>query len=286
MVGASTEFTKMTVLICGASGRLGRAMARDWSSETQVIAPTREELDLTSRDEIRALLGGNKFSLIINCAAWTDVDGCENNPELARQINSEFPGYLRESCDGTRTHLMHVSTDFVFDGETTEPYGENDLTNPISVYGKTKLDGEIAAGPEATIIRTSWLQSSDSHNMLNWILERLDNPGVLEVPSDRQANLTFVEDLLPVFKYLASQRYEGVVHATNSGTTRWSDFARFVAEESGNDPSRILALNKVATPQVAPRPPFSALDNLVLRYENIEPVRHYKDAVREKLNQV
>ena len=180
---------------------------------------------------------------------------------------------------------MHISTDFVFDGKTDTPYNEKQLPNPLSVYGQTKLDGEIGVGPNATIIRTSWLQSQDDSNMVEWILDSFKKTGSVEVPNDRRANPTFVSDLLPVIKYFAELRYEGVVHATNQGTTNWCEFARFVAEKSDNDPARVIPSEAEKLNRVAERPVFSALDNAVISEEKIEPLRHHQDAVLGLLRQ-
>ena len=182
-------------------------------------------------------------------------------------------------------HLVHISTDFVFDGRTDTPYNENQLPNPLSVYGQTKLDGEIGAGPNATIIRTSWLQTQDDSNMVEWILDSFKKTGSVEVPNDRRANPTFVSDLLPVIKYFAELRYEGVVHATNQGTTNWCEFARFVAEKSHNDPTRVIPSEAEKLNRIAERPAFSALDNAVIREEKIEPLRHHQDAALGLLRQ-
>jgi dTDP-4-dehydrorhamnose reductase len=121
--------------------------------------------------------------------------------------------------------------------------------------------------------------------MVEWILESFKKTGPVEVPNDRRSNPTFVSDLLPVIKYFAELRYEGVVHATNQGTTNWCEFARFVAEKSDNDPTRVIPSEAEKLNRVAERPVFSALDNAVIREEKIEPLRHHQDAVLDLLRQ-
>jgi len=285
MVGAVKERVTMTVFICGSTGRLGRSVTKVFEKEAKVVAPTRQELDLRSKDDIQEAIEANQPSILINCAAWTDVDGCEKSPELAKEINTTLPQHLSELSKKVDAHLVHISTDFVFDGRTDIPYNERQLPNPLSVYGQTKLDGEIGVGPNATIIRTSWLQTQDDSNMVEWILESFKKTGPVEVPNDRRANPTFVSDLLPVIKYFAELRYEGVVHATNQGTTNWCEFARFVAEKSHNDPTRVIPSEAEKLNRVAERPVFSALDNAVIREEKIEPLRHHQDAVLDLLRQ-
>jgi len=273
----------MTVFICGSTGRLGRSVGQVFEKEAKVVAPTRQELDLRSKDDIQEAIEANKPSILINCAAWTDVDGCEKNPELAKEINATLPQHLSELSKKIGAHLVQISTDFVFDGRTDIPYNEKQPPNPLSVYGQTKLDGEIGVGPKATIIRTSWLQTQDDSNMVEWILESFKKTGPVEVPNDRRANPTFVSDLLPIIKYFAESRYAGVVHATNQGTTNWCEFARFVAEKSHNDPTRVIPSEAEKLNRVAERPVFSALDNAIIREEKIEPLRHHQDAVLELL---
>ena len=285
MVGAVKERVAMTVFICGSTGRLGRSVTKVFEKEAKVVAPARQELDLRSKDDLQEAVEASQPSILINCAAWTDVDGCEKNPELAKEINATLPQHLSELSKKVGAHLVHISTDFVFDGRTDTPYDEKQLPNPLSVYGQTKLDGEIGVGPNATIIRTSWLQSQDDSNMVEWILDSFKKTGSVEVPNDRRANPTFVSDLLPVIKYFAELRYEGVVHATNQGTTNWCEFARFVAEKSDNDPARIIPSEAEKLNRVAERPVFSALDNAVIREEKIEPLRHHQDAVLDLLRQ-
>ena len=285
MVGAVKERVAMTVFICGSTGRLGRSVTKVFEKEAKVVAPARQELDLRSKDDLQEALEASQPSILINCAAWTDVDGCEKNPELAKEINATLPQHLSELSKKFGAHLVHISTDFVFDGKTDTPYNEKQLPNPLSVYGQTKLDGEIGVGPNATIIRTSWLQSQDDSNMVEWILDSFKKTGSVEVPNDRRANPTFVSDLLPVIKYFAELRYEGVVHATNQGTTNWCEFARFVAEKSDNDPARVIPSEAEKLNRVAERPVFSALDNAVISEEKIEPLRHHQDAVLGLLRQ-
>ena len=285
MVGAVKERVAMTVFICGSTGRLGRSVTKVFEKEAKVVAPARQELDLRSKDDLQEAVEASQPSILINCAAWTDVDGCEKNPKLAKEINATLPQHLSELSKKVDAHLVHISTDFVFDGRTDTPYDEKQLPNPLSVYGQTKLDGEIGVGPNATIIRTSWLQSQDDSNMVEWVLESFKKTGQVEVPNDRHANPTFVSDLLPVIKYFAELRYEGVVHATNQGTTNWCEFARFVAEKSHNDPTRVIPSEAEKLNRVAERPVFSALDNAVIREEKIEPLRHHQDAVLDLLRQ-
>ena len=275
----------MTLLVFGSTGRLGRSVTKFFQNKTAVIAPTRNEIDLTSKNALQELIEAEKPDTVINCAAWTDVDGCEKNTELAKELNSVLPQHLSELVQKVDSHLVHISTDFVFDGETDIPYDEEQTPNPTSIYGQTKLQGEKVVGPDATIIRTSWLQAPDDLNMVNWILASFRKEGPVEVPNDRQANPTFITDLVPIIEHFAELRFGGVIHATNEGVTNWCEFAKFIANETGNDPTRVTPAESKNLKRTAPRPAFSALDNAVIRRENVEPIRHHHEAVLEMLNQ-
>ncbi|MBT5567943.1 MAG: sugar nucleotide-binding protein, partial [Acidimicrobiaceae bacterium] len=224
-----------------------------------------------------------KPSLVVNCAAWTDVDGCEGDHERAQRINAMAVGYLSEAAEEVGAHLVQVSTDFVFDGEADVPYREDHPTGPLSVYGAVKLAGEVAAGPSATVVRTSWLQPADAPGMVERLIVALASGGPVRMGDERVACPTFVADLVPVLRYLGEERVAGVVHATNGGSTSWFGFAREVATAAGLDPGRI---SRTADPGLdgtlpARRPPFSALDNGVLRALGRPAIRHHGDAIAE-----
>ena len=199
----------MTALVTGANGRLGRAVARVFMTESEVVRLGRTDLDVTDRNAVHAAVAGYRPSVVINCAAWTDVDGCELDPERAQRTNADAPRFLQEACDTSEAHLVHLSTDYVFDGAASIPYREDDPTGPLSVYGATKLEGEKAAGPTATVIRTSWLQTTDAPSMVDRFLRQLEEPGPVRVPADRQASPTFVDDLASMVSLLAADRYAG-----------------------------------------------------------------------------
>ncbi|MBT5207352.1 MAG: sugar nucleotide-binding protein [Acidimicrobiaceae bacterium] len=273
----------MSVLVTGAGGHLGREVVRAFADDGPVVGLARRVLNVADRDAVHRAVSAVRPDIVVNCAAWTDVDGCEGDPERAHRINARAVGYLREAADEVGAHLVHVSTDFVFDGVASTPYGENDRTGPLNAYGASKLEGEGLAGPEATVVRTTWLQSADSPGMVERLLVALSGSGPVEMGDERLACPTFVADLVPVLWYLSEQRVPGVVHATNGGVTSWFGFAREVATAAGLDPGRI---SRTADPGLdgtlpARRPPFSALDNGVLRALGRPAIRHHGDAIAE-----
>ena len=277
----------MTLLVTGAAGQLGREVVRVASVTRPVVALGRSELDVTDPVAVRAAVATHRPTVVVNGAAWTDVDGCELDPGRAHLTNAAAAGHLAEACAEVGAHLVLVSTDFVFDGEPGPdgrftPYGEDHSTNPLNVYGASKLAGEVAAGDGATVVRTTWLQSADGPGMVGRIMADLTAAdGVVELLGDRRACPTFIVDLVPALLRLADERVAGVVHAVNEGVASWAEVGRMVAIEVGADPDRITAVAEVdlGPPRPAERPAYSALDTAVLRRLGHPPLRHHRDAV-------
>ena len=270
----------MKVLVTGAAGQLGREMVR--VAGTAVVAGlTRADLDVTDRDAAHTVVAGLRPDVVVNCAAWTDVDGCELDPERAQTVNADAVGFLAEACDEVGAHLVHVSTDYVFNGEASTPYGEDHPTDPVNAYGASKLAGEVAAGAGATVVRSTWLQPADLPGMVGRVIDSLEAGVSIRVMDDRRACPTFVADLVPVILRLGAERVTGVVHATNAGVTSWHGFAREVARASGNDPELLVPVSETDLDVSRPacRPTYSALDNTVLRGLGWEPMRHHRDAI-------
>ena len=273
----------MTVLVTGAGGQLGREVVRVFEGGGRVVGLARAALNVADRESVHKAVVAFRPELVVNCAAWTDVDACELDPERAHRINAAAVGYLREAVEVIDAHLVHVSTDFVFDGEAITPYREDDPTAPLNAYGASKLAGEELAGPDATVVRTTWLQPADGSGMVERLLVALAASGPVAMGDERLACPTFIADLVPVLRYLADERVAGVVHATNGGVTSWFDFARGVAEAAGLDPGRVSRTGDPGLDGTMPalRPAYSALDNSVLRMLGHTAIRHHRDAIAE-----
>ena len=270
----------MKVLVTGAAGQLGREMVR--VAGTAVVAGlVRADLDVSDSAAVHEAVAGLRPDVVVNCAAWTDVDGCELDPERAQTVNADAVGFLAEACDEVGAHLVHVSTDYVFNGEASTPYGEDHPTDPVNAYGASKLAGEVAAGAGATVVRSTWLQPADLPGMVGRVIDSLEAGVPIRVMDDRRACPTFVADLVPVILRLGAERVTGVVHATNAGVTSWHGFAREVARASGNDPELLVPVSEADLDVSHPacRPTYSALDNTVLRGLGWEPMRHHRDAI-------
>lgn len=274
----------MRALVTGAGGQLGSELHRVLSEAgDDVAAAGRERLDITSRDQVLGAVLGLRPDVVYHCAAWTDVDGCEGDPERALLVNGLASRHVAEACRVAGSHLVAISTDYVFAGEAARPYLEWDDPDPRSVYGRSKLAGEreVTAGcPGAAIVRTSWLCGVSGTNMCRTVLRLAADPErELAFVDDQVGSPTFTCDLAPLLRRLGVARLPGIFHATNQGATSWYGFAREVLASAGQDPGRVraIATADLVPPRPAPRPAYSVLDGAVLRGLGIDPLPHYRD---------
>ena len=275
----------MKVFVTGANGQLGRDLVELCTrSGDDVIAAGRAELDVGDRSAVADALGAARPDVIVNCAAWTAVDACEAGPERAQRDNADAVRWLREAADAVGAHLVQISTDYVFDGELDRPYREDDPTGPRSVYGRSKLAGELAAGPEAAIVRTSWVCGEHGANMVRTVLRLLDAPE-LRFVADQRGNPTFTTDLAGAVRWLAAERASGVYHVTNASTgadghpgVSWYEFVGQIVAATGGDPSRVVPITTadLDPPRPAPRPA-----NSVLASTRLAPLRDYREPLAE-----
>ncbi len=272
----------MKILITGAGGQLGTDLvtALDGHDLTAARHAALDVGDVRSVDEAISTIGPD---LVINAAAWTEVDACESDPARAYRDNAFAVRLLADGCRRTGAHLVTISTDYVFDGTKPTPYHEWDVPDPQSVYGASKLAGEREAGPEATIVRTSWVCGEHGHNMVKTILRLLDERPTLRFVDDQVGHPTFTADLAPVVAELGLQRRAGVFHATNQGAVSWFEFAREVAAAAGADPERVepISTKDVTPPRPAPRPANSRLENAAIGLIGMDLPRHHLEPLRE-----
>ncbi|MFL6205842.1 MAG: dTDP-4-dehydrorhamnose reductase [Acidimicrobiales bacterium] len=271
----------MRVLITGAKGQLGTDLARTCQAAgDDVVAPGRDGLDLADRDSVLTAVTGARPDAIINAGAWTAVDACEADPDRAYRTNATGVRWVAEAARLTGSHLVHVSTDYVFDGTKPEPYHEWDDPNPQCVYGRSKLGGEREVDPGHTIVRTSWVAGAHGPNMVKTVLALLDQPE-LRFVDDQRGSPTFTADLAPALRRLAVARLPGTFHVTNQGDTTWYGFVREILEAAGADPSKVhpIATADLDPPRPAARPANSVLDNVALRHSGLPMLPHYRDAL-------
>jgi dTDP-4-dehydrorhamnose reductase len=272
------------ILITGAAGQLGvDLVATCEAAGDEVVALDRASLDVGDRDAVLVAIAEATPDVVINGAAWTAVDACEADPERAMRDNGDAVRWLREACDATGAHLVQISTDYVFDGTLDRPYVETDTPNPQSVYGRSKLAGEHAAGPEATVVRTSWVCGEHGGNMVKTVLRLIDSHPTLSFVDDQRGCPTFTADLAPLVRRLAVERRSGVFHATNQGAVSWYEFVRDVVEAAGADPGRVrpIATAELDPPRPAPRPANSVLENAALAAAGIPLLRDYRAPLAE-----
>ena len=217
----------MKAFITGARGQLGLALQRLAPPGIEVVPFGRADLDISDRDAVEATLRAGADALI-NAAAYTDVEGAERNAADAFRINSEGPALLANACAAHRIRLVHVSTDFVFDGQKQTPYQPSDEPHPLNVYGASKLDGErrvLESLPSACIVRTSWVHSADSANFVTKIVQRMRSGDPLRVVVDEVGSPTATLSLAPALWACATQSIHGIHHWTDAGSVDRFDYA-------------------------------------------------------------
>ena len=285
MVRAPTLPAVMKLVVTGAAGQLGvDVVDHARAAGDDVVAVTKSDLDITDADAVRRLLGEVRPDAVVNAAAYTAVDACETNEDLAFAVNADAVGHLSAACELVGAHLVHVSTDYVFDGTLGRPYREDDATNPKSVYGRSKLAGEHAAGPAAAIARTSWVCGEHGNNMVKLVLRLAADPDqALAFVDDQRGKPTFTADLAPALRRLAVDRRAGIFHVTNQGAVSWYGFVREILAAAGHDPDRVrpIATVDLDPPRPAPRPANSVPDDTAWRAAGYPPLRDFREPLAE-----
>ena len=275
----------MRVLVFGASGLLGKALMRQWSDD-EVTGLSSRDADIRDPNRLLQIVQQARPDWIVLAAAYTDVDGCESNRELAFAVNRDGPVNLCEAALSVGARLMFLSSDYVFDGEKTTPYETGDQRNPQSVYGKTKAEAEIKLlelNPHCCIVRTSWLFGSGGKCFPDTILKLAANRPALDVVDDQRGCPTYAEDLARAIIQLCHKNASGIVHATNAGDCTWFEFAKYILETAGmNTEVRPVSSQQMARP--APRPAYSVLSPVSLRSFGIE-MPSWRDAVKRYVKQ-
>lgn len=278
-----------TVLVTGASGQLGKCLQELAEVETSLDWHffDSSEIDITSEEDLDQCFKSKRIDYCINCAAYTNVEKAESETEKAYQINAEALKFLSLTCKKNRTVLIHISTDYVFDGRAVMPYTEEDHANPINVYGASKLKGEEYIQKilhEYFIIRTSWLYSDYGHNFYKTILKKATEGAVLNITTAQTGTPTNAHHLaIFILKIVLDKNKEyGIYNFSNSGETTWYGFAYEILKHSGNlDKVTLKKDNSYIT--VAPRPEYSVLDkDKLFRNFQILPAS-WQDALQELL---
>ena len=275
----------MKVLITGSNGMLGHDLIDVLDGKHELIKTTSKSLDITDKDKVKDYIVNEHPDMVINSAAYTDVDGCETNQEMAYKVNGEGVKNLALACKLVDCPLVHISTDYVFNGENTKPWMEDDEVGPISIYGKSKLQGEEAIESildKFFIIRTSWLYGINGGNFPKTMLELAKTHDTLTVVTDEIGTPTYTLDLAHAIAELIETEYYGVYHITNSDYCSWFDFAKYIFEVKNIDVNVVpVTAEEFARP--ASRPHYSVLNNSNWVNNGFKPLRSYKEAIKDYL---
>ena len=273
------------VLITGAGGLLGRSM-RDLltASSWRVVALARQELDITRQRDVMSAVERASPDYVINCVATADVDRCEREPDWAYAVNAEGPRLLARACREAGAELVHVSTDYVFDGSKPGFYTQRDEAIPISVYGKSKLAGERAVRQEldrSYVVRTSWLFVVGGKNFGSRVIEYARGGGRLMGVTDQTSIPTYAPDLARRIVEIVGLGAHELYQVTSTGVTSWYDFARAALELAGLGEIHIEPVTRASLSQLAPRPMNSAMRCLASESLGLKPLRHWREALED-----
>jgi dTDP-4-dehydrorhamnose reductase len=273
------------VLITGANGMLGRDI-QEILGARPFTALGRAALDVRDLDAVREAVGGH--DVIVNCAAYTKVDDAEEHEADAFAINAEGAQNLALAARDTGARLIHMSTDYVFDGSATTPYHESAPRHPLGAYARTKAAGEelvLEAYPAGTIIlRSAWLYGQHGPNFVSTMLRLAGERDTLAVVDDQRGQPTWTRDLAQkVVEIIDADITSGIFHGTSSGETTWFDFARAIFAGAGLDPERVQPTDSASFVRPAPRPAYSVLGHDAWALSGLSPLRHWEDALAEAL---
>lgn len=280
----------MKWLITGASGQIGLALQEELQSRgIEFVATDSSELDVTKPLRINEIVDLIMPRVIVNAAAWTDVDGAESNESAAYSVNSLGPQNLAIAASKAGARLVQISTDYVFSGDTSSPWNENAPYNPQSVYGSTKSKGEdfvlTTLPSNSYVVRTAWVYSSKGKNFAKTMVNlALSKKGEVRVVSDQIGQPTFAGDLAKqIVELVLSDSPAGIYHGTNSGQATWFDFAQEIFSLAGADVSRVIPVSTSEFPRPAKRPAYSVLGHDAWACTSISAMRNWKIALEEAM---
>jgi dTDP-4-dehydrorhamnose reductase len=280
----------MKILLFGARGMLGRDLQPILSDRHEVIGKDIEDLDITDPNQVQKQVETLRPQTVINAAAFTDVDGCESQKDLAFKVNAEGAGQVARVCRKAGARLIYLSTDYVFDGTSRVPYSEEAQPNPINVYGESKLGGEEAvqqAEGNYLILRTAWLYGKHGKNFVDTILRLASKQKELRVVDDQQGSPTFTRDLSRAIARLLENDVRGILHVTNSGSCSWFEFAQKILETKGIPgwKTRVIPISSRQLNRPARRPSNSVLN--CSRFEELTgaKMRPWEEALGDYLSE-
>ena len=283
----------MKIAIIGAKGRLGGALAREYRSVFSVKAFARKQLDLGNLDQVRSVLSRTDFALLINCAALTNVDYCESHRDEAFLINAQAPRVLAEICAERSAKLVHISTDYVFDGKQNSPYIESDPPAPLSVYAESKLAGEedvLRVSPQNLVVRLSWVFGPDKPSFIDQIIERARENETVTAVADKFSSPTYTIDAANWLRLAWEHNANGILHLANSGACSWQEWAQYAIDvcRDAGIPLKANHVGKLSLSDmknfVAQRPIYTVLSTVKFTaLTGVQP-RHWREAIAEYIS--
>ena len=281
------------VAIVGAAGRLGAALAREYKREFAVLGFSREQVDLAKPAQIAARLSEAEFDLLINCAALTNVDYCESHRDEAFLVNAQAPRLLAQICQEKAARLVHISTDYVFDGKQNTPYVEENSPAPLSVYAESKLAGEgevLAVSPNHLVVRLSWVFGPDKPSFVDQVIQRARESDTAAAVADKFSSPTYTIDTAHWLRLAWENNARGILHLTNSGGCSWQEWAQYaidVCRDLGI-PLKAERVGKLSLADmknfVARRPVYTVLSTAKFTALTGAQPRHWREAVAEYIS--
>ena len=291
----------MKLVVLGAGGRLGAALIREFRPKHEVVGFNHAQLDLSNLESVREELSATTFDVLVNAAAFTNVDACETERDRAFRINAEAPGVLAEICNEKDAKLIHFSTDYVFDGQKRAPYTEDDQANPISAYGESKLAGErnvLAAGDEHLVVRVSWVFGPDRPSFVDAMIKRAQQDEKIDAISDKFSTPTYTHDIANMLPQFFDRGVAGgVLHFANAGKCTWQEYAQWALDccrDAGislkgatvgslrlSEMTRIRQGSGGHAPWIARRPVYSVLSTAKYAQLTGTPPRTWREAVAD-----
>lgn len=281
---------KKNILITGANGQLGNCMrlAAKESADNYIFTDV-AELDITDPEAVSRMVADNNIDIIVNCAAYTNVDKAESDAEFAEVLNAKAPRNLADAIKERGGTLIHVSTDYVFGGASgNTPRSEEEPANPTGVYGLTKLHGEeeiARSGVKAIIFRTAWLYSEFGKNFVKTMLNLTESKPELKVVFDQAGTPTYAQDLADaIFDIIENRKFEGnegIYHFSNEGVCSWFDFTKHIAEIAGNNECKVLPCHSDEFPSPVTRPAYSVLDKTKYKETFNREIPYWTDSLRK-----
>lgn len=280
----------MRILVTGKNGQLGSELqVLSSGSEHTFFFTGREELDITQKSAIKSFVSDNNISAIINCAAYTAVDNAEDDSLNAFMVNDTSVQYLSEVCEEDQVRLIHISTDYVFNGESEAPYNTNDPVDPIGIYGQSKRAGELhvlQSSSDSVVIRTSWVYSTFGNNFVKTMLRLGSERDELNVVADQNGCPTYAKDLAKAILEIIGlegrlDQNQKVYHFSNKGIISWFDFANKIFELSTNVTCKVNPITTDKFPTKAKRPKYSVLDTSEFEQDFSINIRTWEEALRD-----